>query len=370
MLLSQEIERIEKGEPVCLEAIAMAWTERHIKAGLASHIQVHSLTEQLSAELQIAVRNGQLNVYDMFRNRERPYRCNDEPELNERRVWLLPRSVDAWLEKEKLNPTLMMPRIEPPDGWMARCTHGLQRVDKTDAGRLVRLADLVQWLMDTRELPCKVAVEAVCSILELRLSASADWLFLLTEHDYAKPLTGADSFFWVPDPLSFWETAPQVQETDKGAAGAIKYMREYWAQSPSPSAGNRMGQHVLDPLAIRLDVAHLQWGYGRRLDAVEQVEPVAPVEPANLASEEKRRVLKKKVLIEELQGEWPTIIKDLSDASRNGLKAAKAEGHGMWDVEKASEWAESRGKRGRRKSAQENTLNSVWPGKGTIHRSS
>lgn len=275
------------------------------------------------------------------------------------------RHVAAWFKAMGVN-TDRRP-IEPPAGWKAQSPHGLQRIDNTDAGRLVRMADLVQWLMDTRELPCKAAVEALCSVLEQRSSAAAGWLYLLTEADYARLLQADYSFSWEPDPLSFGDSAPPVADTDKGLAGAIKYMRQYWGESPAPAAGKWMGQHVLDPLAVRLNVAHLQWGYGRRVEVAEQTQAAAPAEPAMTAPAEKRRVLKKTALVQKLLGEWPTIEQDLSEASRNGLNAAKAEGHGNWDVDRAKAWAESKGKLV--KAAQVHMLQAAWPGNVTAHRS-
>lgn len=56
-----------------------------------------------------------------------------------------------------------------------------------------------------------------------------------------------------------------------------------------------------------------------------------------------RRILKKCALISDLEHEWPTISKDLSEASRNGLSAS-AKKEGGWDVEAARAWADSRGK--------------------------
>lgn len=98
-----------------------------------------------------------------------------------------------------------------------------------------------------------------------------------------------------------------------------------------------------------------------------ELEHHAPA-PVVAAPAEKRRVFKKKALIHELQGEWPTIEQDLSEASRNGLDAAKAEGHGNWDAQKARDWAESKGKLV--KSADVHTLPSVWLGPVTRHRAS
>lgn len=157
--------------------------------------------------------------------------------------------------------------IAPPTGWHPRTEHGLLRFDGTDAGRLVRLADLVTWLMDSRELPCKPAVEMVCTALESNPGAAAS-LYLLTESGYAKPLPASHTFYSEPL-VSFWDAQPQGDDTDKGVVGAVKYMRDYWGESPAPGASKRMGKEVLDPLCIRLDVAFRLWGYGHRVDEVQ-----------------------------------------------------------------------------------------------------
>jgi len=181
--------------------------------------------------------------------------------------------VAAWFKAMAVNADRR--RIEPPQGWKAQNPHGLQRLDSTDAGRLVRLADLVQWLMDTKELPCKTATEAVCSVFERSPDAAAGWLFLLTEADFARPLPAGHSFFYLPI-IAIDEPYPTGEATDKGLAGAIKYMREYWGQSASPNDDKWAGQHVLDPLAVRVDVAHLLWGYGRRVDETEKTQAATP----------------------------------------------------------------------------------------------
>lgn len=274
------------------------------------------------------------------------------------------RHVAAWFKAMGVD-TDRRP-IDPPAWWKARSPHGFQRLDGSDAGRLVRLADLVQWLMDARELPCKAAVDAVCSVFEQRPSAAAGWLYLLTEADYARPLPADHSFFYLPI-----LPHPPGQVADMGLVGAIKCMRQYWGESTAPGAGNWTGQHVLDPLAVRLDMAHMLWGFGRRVDVADQTRAAGSAVPAELAEEwpaEKRRVYKRKALVQELQGEWPTIDQDLSEASRNGLNAAKAEMHGHWDFHKARGWAQSKGKLV--KSAEGRTLSIGWPGKVTRHSSS
>lgn len=263
VLSTQERERIEKGEPVALVAIAEAWAQRRIRVLLASYMQVHGLAGQVAHRLQVDIQNAKLLLYDTFLERERPYEAGDHANLEKGNVWLLPRSVDAWLDTNSLSPTLATASITPPVEWEVQSPHGLLKADDTDAGRLVRLADLVLWLMKTKEIPSRAAVEMVCSVLSEYPSEAGNVLYLLSESDYARPLPHEHSFAWEPV-TSFWESAPPVSDSDKGVSGAVKYMREYWSQSPAPGAGDWMGQHVLDALAIRMEVAHWVWGYATR----------------------------------------------------------------------------------------------------------
>jgi hypothetical protein len=263
VLSTQERERIEKGEPVALVAIAEAWAQRRVRVLLASYMQVHGLAGQVAHRLQVDIQNAKLRLYDTFLERERPYEAGDHANLEKGNVWLLPRSVDAWLDTNSLSPTLATASITPPVEWEVQSPHGLLKADDTDAGRLVRLADLVLWLLKTKEIPSRAAVEMVCSVLSEYPSEAGNVLYLLSESDYARPLPHEHSFAWEPV-TSFWESAPPVSDSDKGVSGAVKYMREYWSQSPAPGAGDWMGQHVLDALAIRMEVAHWVWGYATR----------------------------------------------------------------------------------------------------------
>ncbi len=156
--------------------------------------------------------------------------------------------------------------VVPPDSWAAQSSHGLQRCDGTADGRLVRLADVVTWLMQARELPCQNAVEVLCTALE-RLPASGNALYLLSENGYANVMPANHSFYYLPI-VSLSENYPQGDDDDKGLAGALKHMRTFWGKSSAPGAGNWVGQHVLNPIAVRLSLAHRLWGYGRRGDEV------------------------------------------------------------------------------------------------------
>ena len=148
--------------------------------------------------------------------------------------------------------------IRPPDGWVLNSQHGILRFDASASGLLVRLADLVQWLMDTRELPCGVALELVCTELE---SGRADGcMYMLNAGGYATALGPDDCFAYRG--LGTWSAFAVPEKEDCGLAGAVKHMRDYWSSAAAPSAAKYIGHGVLDPLAIRLDKAFELWGYG------------------------------------------------------------------------------------------------------------
>lgn len=76
------------------------------------------------------------------------------------------------------------------------------------------------------------------------------------------------------------------------------------------------------------------------IDEWARAQPgIAPMPPAPATPP---RILKRRVLVSELGGDWQTIDADLKEASRNGLDAAKVDGG--WDVEKARAWAKDNGK--------------------------
>lgn len=76
--------------------------------------------------------------------------------------------------------------------------------------------------------------------------------------------------------------------------------------------------------------------------------------------------MKKAALIAELEYEWSSIEADISDATRNGLKAAAHTGkHGEWDKDKARAWAVSKGKI--KQTAPVHSLAGAWPGATTRH---
>ncbi len=81
--------------------------------------------------------------------------------------------------------------------------------------------------------------------------------------------------------------------------------------------------------------------------------PAAPVVAAEAATVRETRQaidapkfsMSKAALIAAHEHEWPTIKRDIADASQNGLAAAKAGPREWWEAQ-AMEWARSKGKRG------------------------
>lgn len=104
------------------------------------------------------------------------------------------------------------------------------------------------------------------------------------------------------------------------------------------------------------------WFKVRGVAATTLAEP-EPVQAAPATPD--RRIMKRNALVRELEIEWPTIERDLSDASRNGLSAAAKANKG-WDVDAAKAWADSKGKL--KKAAQVVPLNGPWPGIITRHK--
>lgn len=74
-------------------------------------------------------------------------------------------------------------------------------------------------------------------------------------------------------------------------------------------------------------------------------------EPAPHAPSEPPELRKRQPLIDEVKDFWPSIERDLRDASRNGLADAARvpDQHGFWQVAPALEWATQRGKIEKRK---------------------
>lgn len=163
--------------------------------------------------------------------------------------------------------------VVPVEGWKLKGEHGHMAFDATKAGRLVSLAELVTWLMEASDLPCSMAVDAVCE--KLGAPEATGWLYLVSPGVLARPLKADDCFAW-------WVVAygdPGLNPEYHGITGAMCNMRSMWGASASPSECNYIGHENLDPLAIRMDKAHALWGWG----TVPAAGPAAAVSPLQFA---------------------------------------------------------------------------------------
>ena len=93
--------------------------------------------------------------------------------------------------------------------------------------------------------------------------------------------------------------------------------------------------------------------------------PAAPEAAPSIAHS--GEIVKRAALIERMKHKWPTVEADLNDSSRNGLTAAaKVDEHGMWNLDKAREWANQRGML--RQAATVHSFDNVWPNRTTRNR--
>lgn len=125
-----------------------------------------------------------------------------------------------------------------------------------------------------------------------------------------------------------------------GPANATPAVRQ-WTES---SAADLPG-YVAALVVLKADAR--RWLEGLGVPLPEFLIDDAKPTPATGTSATARNGMRKNAMVRMLRREWPTIEADLSEASRNGLVAARIK-HGMWDVDAAQTWAESQGKRIRR----------------------
>lgn len=179
--------------------------------------------------------------------------------------------------------------INPPAGWSAQWRFGLLRYAQGEDARLVRLADVLRFLMDARELPLRVAVEEICRRIE---TANDLRLYFVDECNYAKPMDescpGWDELLGVPE-------APAERRVFF-ANRAAEQLRAVWLmpsyalerlvnnpQFPSDDDYNASKQTPFDYCeqwgrwASRFSVtfldAHRLWGWGHQVAHEQSQEP-------------------------------------------------------------------------------------------------
>ncbi|MCE1193255.1 MAG: hypothetical protein LWW96_14000 [Acidovorax sp.] len=172
-----------------------------------------------------------------------------------------------------------IPQIEPPEGsnWQPHSPHGLQRFKDGPGGNVVRLADVVRWLMSARHLPLLDAVDRVCSQLE---GDSPPLVYLLDANRWAR---AQDEFSdWavfyfdeysgladLPPPIAHakaagrslrasWLIEPHVLARLVNEPGR---RAEYNSDKQTPFEWSESGKRG-SAWAVPFAVAHALWGWG------------------------------------------------------------------------------------------------------------
>lgn len=257
--------------------------------------------------------------------------------------------------------------IDPPQGWELDDPLGFFMAYKEgNAGQLVRLADLLRWLQQTRSIPRAAAVDVLCDALPLDVMG---WLYRVDAIHHAKP---------VPIDAQFgYKTAVQIAEADAAQArdeDRQRHSGEFgdswgwsnrdWWQSPrlyvaegkattNPPQPTEPGRpsllrlirwlalskkktkdvcepmdhqrSLLAPLAIPVIKAHALWGYGTVQQQVAAASPVAASadQPQRQATYAALVAVRNADKTAPWGDEWPRVLADEIDA-RKGQKGVRA----------------------------------------------
>lgn len=166
--------------------------------------------------------------------------------------------------------------IEPSDGWTLQSNFGFMAFDNTDAGRLVRLADVLRWLAHSRAVPRIKALDLLC--------------------DAITPDT-ANAIYWTHPTAYAGKTMTDSQGRERltleqiGICEFVSYMRKIWSRKTlSPqSKVDVLDDGSTSPLvnsAIRIDKANELWGYGQ-ITETQAPKSAAPATYAELVNARK-----------------------------------------------------------------------------------
>lgn len=171
-------------------------------------------------------------------------------------------------------------KIEPSEGWKVQTHDSFLRSGSGDDDRLVRLYDVVAWLMREEELPLKKAVDAVCDAVE---EIDADAIFYASDaSDYAHLSN-------TPNPFAKFRDEAHTPASIMRAEWLMPVHELAWLVNTKghPVAFDRdketpfefMGKNPSSMYAVTHRLANELWRWGR---VVNQEKDVSRVElPAN-----------------------------------------------------------------------------------------
>lgn len=181
-----------------------------------------------------------------------------------------------------------VPAIDPEAEWNAQWNGCALRFSGSPTGRLVRLFDVVRWLMQTpRELPLAAAIDAVVSPFN---DGEVPPVYLLDPLSFAKPLLASwsdtDKYFQSREALL--EGSPitsaisrlrdaliQPRELSR-LVNSVAYPTEYDQISETPFEFMARTASPGAYLAVELSTANRLWGWGRVVGPVVDATPLIP----------------------------------------------------------------------------------------------
>lgn len=162
-------------------------------------------------------------------------------------------------------------RIEPPEGWRVQARSGYMRRGDGDGDRLVRLYDVVSWLMKECELPLKKAVDKVCNAVK---NMDADAIYVAADpDDYAHASN-------VPSPFNKFKAKDDTPASNMRAEWLVSARDLAWLvnvpgypvvfDETKETPFEYQGRHDIRGYAVTHKLAHELWGWGRVVNQQDQ----------------------------------------------------------------------------------------------------
>lgn len=161
--------------------------------------------------------------------------------------------------------------IEPPSDWRPKTKFGTLRCDDGRSGRMVRLADVVRWLMRDREMP---RIEAALMVMDdLTVDSIGSWLYLLSPGAYAEVVKSESGF----TKFLRYEGAP----AEKLIRSLLDQIKSLWCDPMMSDSVLNQDAYPVNSLAVAFQKAHELWGWGHVPAEVVQLVavPAADLEP-------------------------------------------------------------------------------------------
>ena len=152
--------------------------------------------------------------------------------------------------------------------WKLHSRWGAHRFNDTPAGQLVRLADVVRWLMRAHELPFAAALERVCAELE---GDAPPLLYGLSATGWAEAMDKPCAWFkFLPGLEGLADLPPQTAH----ARAVARNMKSKWLQNPYELA--RLVNEPGHPVVYREDEETPFEFYERRSEAGGAITAAVP----------------------------------------------------------------------------------------------